>query len=96
METSTQKMPTQSGVVQTGVYVTMTPLRIRIPPEREFMEIAEDCIDNGTFDEAIRRIIGKLVEASRTNNRSDTAYYTKAFKTFLKFHGGAIPLPPSL
>lgn len=67
--------------------MTVEPLTIK-NPDREFMEIAEECIANGTFDEAIRRMTRQMIEATKANNRKEIAYYTRAFKAFLRFKGG--------
>jgi len=64
-----------------------TELRIRIP-NRDFHEIANECIANNSFDEAIRRIQSKLVDSSRTKSKRDTKYWTDAFRTFLIANGG--------
>jgi len=62
-------------------------LQIRIP-NRDFQDIANECITNNSFDEAIRRIQSKLIDSSHTKNKRDIKYWSDAFKTFLIANGG--------
>lgn len=81
-------------------------LRIKVPTplsdppkvvrHTSFAEIAEEFEDNGRFDEALTRIQGWLREAVKSRNVHDVAYYSAAFRAFLKAKGGSYSLAPPL
>jgi hypothetical protein len=54
------------------------------------------CIHDGTFDTFFDKIQARLVVSARTGNARDTAYYTRAFKSFLVAKGGSYARRPKI
>ena len=63
-------------------------LRIRTPDD-EFYKVAEECVLDGSFDTAMKRIRSRMVQAARENDSKAISYYTRAFCAFLRFKGGS-------
>lgn len=73
-----------------------TPLQIR-DPNADFIKVAEDCIRDGSFDIAFKRIQSFLRKASSEGDRAKISYFTRAFIAFLHAKGGNYsPFDPPL
>jgi hypothetical protein len=67
---------------------TPTPLSIR-NPEQAFLDVAEECIANGTFNTAIQKVKDRLVKATIDRDKGAISYYSRAFVSFLACKGGS-------
>lgn len=70
-------------------------LRIRTPDD-EFYKVAEECVLDGSFDTAMKRIRSRMVQAARENDSKAISYYTRAFCAFLRFKGGSYAEVPDV
>jgi hypothetical protein len=66
-----------------------TKLRIRTPT-KDLQLLAQECLDDGSFNRAVRVILQHLVELSKTHPPEQTKirYFTNALHAFLQASGG--------
>jgi len=63
-------------------------LRIKKPLNPGFLEIAEECEGNGTFDVAFNRILDLMRVAAKERNTHQTHLLSVSLHAFLLYKGG--------
>jgi hypothetical protein len=85
------KVPRIRNVPDPGLKIVGTTAK-----GENLVDMARECIRDGTFDGYFAKIQAKLVTSALAQNASDTAYYTRAFKSFLIAQGGSYARRPKI